>query len=514
MKINIIGAGISGLTAGCYLQMNGFETEIFEKQGKPGGLCTSWKSGEYTFDGCLHWLLGSNAGNPFYTLWSELIDMNSIRFINHDVRVDIEVKNHPDKYGNKVFHLYTNLEILEKYMTDLSPRDSVLIKKLIRSMRQIQKYEVPPMIETSLKVSSFKQKIGMIKYLPLLLFILRWKKKTNYSIARKFADPFLKEAFELFFDGDEMPLLIITIPLAFFDKKATGYPVGGSFLFTKKIEEKYLALGGKIQYGSGVKQIITDHDVASGVVLEDGRKIASEITISAGDWHSTIFSLLKGKYVDKVIMDLSREKKLQVYYSVLLISLGISRTFEGQSHFFRFPLDDDLVSPDGTRYSRVEVQIYNFDPTLAPKGKTVVSVSFYTRNGDYWIDLHQSDKELYNKCKADFASRVIEILEKKIGDIKENIEVVDISTPASFYRYTNNWKGSVQGWLPGKNFMASSPIQYELPGLTNFYYASHWSIPGGGLPAAIKTSRDLAQIICKKYHKVFSGKPQTSRSHI
>jgi len=506
MKINIIGAGISGLTAGCYLQMNGFETEIFEKQSKPGGLCTSWKAGEYTFDGCLHWLLGSNQSSPFYKLWSELIDMDSIRFINHDVRVDIEVKDNPDKFGDKVFHLYTDLEILEKYMTDLAPRDHILIKKLIRSMRKIQKYEIPPMIETSLRVLSMKQKIGMIRYLPLLLFMLKWKNTTNYSFARKFQDPFLKETFQLLFDGEEMPLLIITIPLAFFDKKGTGYPVGGSLLFAKKIEEKYLSLGGLIQYQSGVKQIITENDVTTGILLEDGREIGSDITISAGDWYSTVFTLLNGKYVNRVILELSKEKILQVYYSIVLISLGISRTFKEQSHFFRFPLDNDLVSPDGTRYSRVEVQIYNFDPTLAPEGKTVVSVSFYTRNGDYWIDLHHSDRDHYNKCKADFAFRVIEILEKKLGDIKEKVEIVDVATPATFFRFTNNWKGSTQGWLPGKNIMANSPVDLELPGLENFYFASHWSIPGGGLPVVIKTSRDLAQVICKKYNKMFTGK--------
>jgi len=28
----------------------------------PGGLCTSWKRGEYTIDGCLHWLSGSAPG--------------------------------------------------------------------------------------------------------------------------------------------------------------------------------------------------------------------------------------------------------------------------------------------------------------------------------------------------------------------------------------------------------------------------------------------------------------------
>ena len=64
-KINIIGAGISGLCAGCYLQMNGFETHIFEKHDIPGGLCTSWEKGEFTIDGCAHWILGSDKGKSY-----------------------------------------------------------------------------------------------------------------------------------------------------------------------------------------------------------------------------------------------------------------------------------------------------------------------------------------------------------------------------------------------------------------------------------------------------------------
>jgi len=40
----IIGGGLAGLSAGCYLQMNGFTTRILEWQHQPGGLCTSWAS--------------------------------------------------------------------------------------------------------------------------------------------------------------------------------------------------------------------------------------------------------------------------------------------------------------------------------------------------------------------------------------------------------------------------------------------------------------------------------------
>jgi phytoene dehydrogenase-like protein len=185
---------------------------------------------------------------------------------------------------------------------------------------------------------------------------------------------------------------------------------------------------------------------------------------------------------------------------VVNVSLGISRPLDHLSHFSRFPIHKEILSPDGTVYTRMELHIYNYDPTLAPAGKTCVSVSFYTQKGDFWIDLFKDDPLTYKTVKNEFAREVIDILEQKVGGIKEFIEVIDVSTPATTYQFTNNWKGSTQGWLPGKNIMASSPVGFELPGLKNFYYTSHWSMPGGGLPIAVKTSSDLAQVITRKYH--------------
>ena len=80
-KVIIIGAGISGLCAGSYLQMNGYDTEIFELNTIAGGLCTAWKRKGYTFDGCVHWLAGSKPTDPFYHLWKELIDIDSFHRI-------------------------------------------------------------------------------------------------------------------------------------------------------------------------------------------------------------------------------------------------------------------------------------------------------------------------------------------------------------------------------------------------------------------------------------------------
>ena len=42
-SVIIIGAGIAGLSAGCYAQMNGLRSQLFELHTIPGGLCTSWR---------------------------------------------------------------------------------------------------------------------------------------------------------------------------------------------------------------------------------------------------------------------------------------------------------------------------------------------------------------------------------------------------------------------------------------------------------------------------------------
>jgi len=498
MKVNIIGAGVAGLSAGCYLQMNGFETEIFERHTTFGGLCTSWNRNGYTFESGFQWLLGSSDSNPFYLLWSELIDMNSIRFVHHEIRMEIGVKENKDINGDKVFHLYTNLNRLENYMLSIAPEDELQIKRFIRTIRRIQSCEIPPMIRENPEILPWYRKIRYARYLPMLLFLNRIKKETNFTFAEKLKNPFLKEAFRLLFDGDEMPLLILTMPLAFNDLDGTGYPIGGSSEFVGKLNQKYLELGGSIRYNAEVETIMVENNQAKGLRLKTGESIPSGITISAADWNFTLFGALEGKFVNDTIVKLQNQEKLKVYYSVFMVSIGVEAKFLNMPHFIRFPLEHVLVSPDGTTYERMEVHINNYDPTHAPEGKTVISVSFYSHNADYWIKLRDADYLGYLKQKQHFSDLIIDILDIRFSGLKSGIEEVDIATPATYQRYTNNWKGSVQGWLPGKNIIAQSPVNSELPGLKDFYFIGHWTIPGGGLPVAIKSARDVVQKICHR----------------
>ena len=83
-KVIIIGSGLAGLSAASYLQMNGFQTEIFEMHSAAGGLCTSWKRNDYMIDGCIRSPLPFSEGESTYPFWNALIDMKKLDFVYSD----------------------------------------------------------------------------------------------------------------------------------------------------------------------------------------------------------------------------------------------------------------------------------------------------------------------------------------------------------------------------------------------------------------------------------------------
>ena len=89
-KVIIIGGGIAGLSCGCYLQMNGIQTEILEASLLPGGLCTAWHRGPYVFDGCLRWLIGAQPPSAFHQIWTELGAIAGRKVFIHDEMLRIE----------------------------------------------------------------------------------------------------------------------------------------------------------------------------------------------------------------------------------------------------------------------------------------------------------------------------------------------------------------------------------------------------------------------------------------
>ena len=503
MRVIIIGAGMAGLSAGIHLRNNGYETLILEAHSIPGGLVSAWKRGRYNFDGCVHWIPGCTKKSPFYPINDEVLNMSGLNLVRHETIMDIECLHNSDSAGDRFFHLYANIDQLEDYMIRISPDDAAVIEEFTGLARTVERYSIPPSVKPA-QLMTFIEKLKMIKYLPLLSQI---KKMARYSItgfAARFTSPFLKEAFERLSLGRDYPIVILIMQVAFGHQRSSAYPLGGSEALVKSAESNYLRLGGEIRYSSRVERILVKDGRAQGVKIKNGEEITADIVISAADGHWTLFEALEGKFLNQDIQDLYAEKKLELFESNVYVSLGMKRRFEGMPHQQVFTFDQPKLLCDGSSHSYLVAHVVNYDPGFAPEGCTVINVMLSTWKDAFWTDLRNNDREAYRKAKEQARDFVVDILEDKIGGIRENIEEWDVATPATFIRYTSNWRGSIQGWMPSKDFLAAKPLQKELTGVSNFYMIGQWIEPGGGITPAIKTGRDAAWIICERDGKKFS----------
>ena len=198
-SIIIIGAGIAGLSAGCYGQMNGYRTQILELHDKPGGLCTSWKRKGYTIDGCIHWLLGARPGIDFYRMWEELGAVQGRTMIAHDNYMRIEGED------GKAFVLHTDANRLEQHMKELAPEDADTIDELMKAAQRAARLDTPFL--KAPEVQGFSEKLGQIvKMVPLMPFVMKWAKLPFGHYGHRFKNPFLRDAFSvLTSDISDMP---------------------------------------------------------------------------------------------------------------------------------------------------------------------------------------------------------------------------------------------------------------------------------------------------------------------
>ena len=150
----------------------------------------------------------------------------------------------------------------------------------------------------------------------------------------------------------------------------------------------------------------------------------------------------------------------------------------------------------------VVLRLFNYSSRFAPSGKTVIQASFETE-WDYWHAL-QKDRPRYEDEKERIAAEVLHRLETHYPGLSEQVEMTDVATPWTTWRYTLNQKGAYEGWLPTASQIMTA-LPRTLPGLGNFTMAGQWVIPGGGVPTCLYSGRDAIQILCRQEGKPFTA---------
>lgn len=486
----IIGGGVAGLSAGIYGELNGYRTEILELHSLPGGQCTAWKRKEYTFDYCIHWLVGSSSG-PFHDIWRETGALNdSTEIWDPETYVTMRMPDGED------FIIYADIDRWEQYLVEMAPVDSKAITRMCNHMRRMstmQMFEDPSFRRSIMDYVRF-----MFKSSPALRLFMKYGKTTLSDYFKKlgFRDEMLKSRLMTIAGSmEDFSAVAFLFVLLWFSQKNAGYPLGGSMPFTNRMADRYRSLGGVFTGKSRVEKIIVDGNRAVGVRLTDGTVKYADYIIGACDLHAIMYDMLDGKYMTTSIKKAFTDWPL--FKSIVQVSFGINRTIESKYHTYQVIAPGESIGRTtlATGYS---VSNYNHDPIITPEGKCVMKMLFESPY-ELWEDL---GGEAYRKEKEDIMSDAIEKLEKLYPAVKGCIEVVDVATPLTNVRYTGVWRGAYEGFLPTSKTMTKT-LSNKVKGLDNFYLTGQWLYPGGGLPPSAQSGKWLFQLITKKDGKKF-----------
>jgi phytoene dehydrogenase-like protein len=492
-SVIIIGAGVSGLAAGCYARMNGYPARIFEHDSEPGGVAKSWKHNDYLIDGGIHYLMAPRPGSVCYDIYRELGVFQNRQYPELATYVQFT----DEATGNRI-SFTADLDRLSRDLKAIAPEDAAAIDDFISGIRSLERTDMFALMETPAELagplSPLKQMwhirrslryLGGAYNLPAERFVLRFR---NDSLRRAMGHLFLPE----------VPMWFVLMLLSLLSTRQLGLLAGGCADFVASLAERYSALGGQLTCNATVKEIIVEKERAAGVRLEDGSEYRADVVISANDGYSTIFKMLGGRYVEAKV-----KRRYQAWKQIsplVTLSFGVNRTFRDEPPLGFLVLKEPMKIGE-TTIPGFPIRIFNYSGAFSPPGKTVIQVLLLT-DWQFWNELI-SDRPRYDAEKKRVSSEVLARLEPHYPGISSQVEITDIATPHTTWRFTLNHHGAFMGWRPTPEALRTF-FRKTLPGLDNFYMAGQWVMPGGGVPPCLFSGRHVIQMLCKRDGRRFT----------
>lgn len=386
----------------------------------------------------------------------------------------------------KAFTVYTELDRLEEHMIERFPSDRRATRRYVSAARSLARHDLPELPLTGAR--------GVLGALPAVPKLFRWGRVSMQTAAAGFRDPFLRRAFPTIqYDWPDLPVLVHLNMLAQCSIRNYGFPAGGSLEFSRSLERRYRELGGEIAYGARVEKILTEGDRGVGVRLADGTEHRSDAVISNAFSYTTIFELLGGRFAGGRIRA-QNAKPVDTMTMGIHVSLGVARDLSNEPHALVLLLDRPAQLADQT-LDRVPVELFGFDPSLAPAGKGVIKVLLNT-SYTYWDNLSE-DRSRYDGEKEKLVDAVIATLGPRFPGLRDQIEVTDVATPLTTERYTGNGRTytSESEKVPIVDLLFSRPK--TLPGLKRVYLVGQ-SAGGAGIPGCAAMGRAAVRAACRE----------------
>lgn len=491
----IIGAGIGGLVCGGLLAKAGKKVCIVEKHTKPGGYLTSYIKNGFTFD-VPHVIGGLKEGAPIRRIIDELgVDVNFIELEPYQKLI----------YPEHEIKVYTDIERCKQELKHAFPQDSESIDRYYETLTKIHQ-----------EIENMPQRMGVLNLLSFPLkfpTIFKYRNKTFESLLNDhIGNPKLRAVLGTSWGYIGSPpsrasALFMSMMLMSYHTGGAWYPRGGYERMADAFAETFVKLGGELILKTEVRKIVIKNGKASGVELQKGKFIESNLVVSNGDTKRTFLNLIERQSLKAEVV--KRIELAECSATGLVVHLGLKMNLDDQDlNYGSIFVNDDYNNEESFRASkRGEISYKNFgisvpslhDSSLAPEGchsLDILLIPVPYQFKDRWLTENGRRTEAYRKLKEEIANKLIASAEKVIPNLSKNVLVKDIATPLTYERYTFASEGC---WYD----LAQTPSQSGLNRLVtsqvipNLLFTGSKSFLGGGMYGAITSGFLTASKILK-----------------
>jgi phytoene desaturase len=489
-RIAIVGAGIGGLAAAIRLSLKGFDVEVFEKNGQPGGRVGRLRERGFTFDTGPTLLLMSDVYRDLFAAAGKDLD-EEIELIRLDPNYQVHFGDGDSiRVSSSLPALIPELERIEPGAT---PR-------FYRFMQDAcYKYR----LGRSEFVERDFDKAGDFFGLRNLRLLLKTKAVNNYyrSVSKYFKTEKLRQTFSfqtmyLGLSPFEAPAVYALLPYTELAEDGLWFPRYGIYELVEAMTRLARDLGAKINLNSPVEEIVVAKDRARGVRV-NGEEIEAGAVLANADLPYVYRSLLprSAAYGD-FRWKLRKQEKLLYTASAFMLYLGLDTKLNHLSHHnvylssrykenFEQIFDERRLPDDPSFYTNVPSRT---DENAAPAGMEALYVLVPTP--------HLGEVSWEREGDV-FKERVYDLLEKKAGieDIRRHLVYEKVKTPLDWLADYNLENGAAFGIGHGifqvgyfRPPMASKTVR-------NVYFVGASTRPGTGVPLVTIGAKLVAERI-------------------
>ncbi|MEM6796288.1 MAG: NAD(P)/FAD-dependent oxidoreductase [Acidobacteriota bacterium] len=265
------------------------------------------------------------------------------------------------------------------------------------------------------------------------------------------------------------------------------YPEGGSPEIARQLLRTVAESGGWTRIGADVERILIENGRATGVVLEGGETIRASKVISAAGVGSTARRLLPESYREepwvREILDLEAGPAHVCLYLGFKGDIRQAGASAANKWFYdTWDSEEDMWKvEDPGSLPHAEVLYCSFPslkdphhdpgPEMRHTGEVVTFVPWETFAEWQGTRSRKSRGERYERLKEAMKDALLEQFLARMPGLRDMVDYVELSTPASSDHYVRPVRGSIYGLLPTPKRFRSPSLRPRSP-VRNLYFGS------------------------------------------